>query len=89
MSANPQNFDYPSNTPVVDTDTGMATNPWQTVFSRWHSIIVTGQQSGVTAKRPVDQVWIGRQFFDTSLGKPVYVKSVKPIVWVDASGAVV
>lgn len=89
MTANAQNFDYPSNTPVVEKDTGMATSPWQSVFSRWHSIIVTGQQSGTTASRPTDQVWVGRQYFDTTLGKPVYVKSVRPIVWVDSAGTVV
>ncbi len=87
--ATPAGFDYPSNTPVVDLKDGMATKPWQAVFSRWHSIVVTGQQSGATAKRPTDQLWIGRQYYDTTLNKPVYVSSVRPVVWMDSAGTVV
>lgn len=89
MADNRSSFDYPSNTPVVDPADGTATNPWQQWFSRINSIIVTGQQSGPTAARPTTQVWIGRQFYDTTLNKPVYVSAVKPVVWRDASGAVV
>ena len=75
-------FDYPSNSQMV-------TSPWNQVFSRWQAIIATGQQSGTTANRPATGLWIGRQFFDTTLGKPVYVLSVKPAVWVDGAGTVV
>ena len=80
-------FDYPSNTPVVDAN-GAATAPWANVFNRWHTIIVSAQQSGATADRPVSILWIGRRFFDTTLGKPVYLKSANPSVWVDGSGVV-
>jgi hypothetical protein len=88
MTANAQNFDYPSNTPVVET-TGEATAPWQAWFSRIHGIVVTGQQAGPTASRPTAQVWIGRQYYDTTLNKPVFVSAVKPIVWRDAAGTIV
>ena len=89
MTANSSNFDYPSNTSVVDPKDGSATTPWQAWFSRIHSIVVTGQQSGPTSARPTSQVWIGRQFYDTTINKPVFVSAVKPIVWRDATGAVV
>jgi len=82
-------FEYPSNTPVVHTDSGKATDEWQIAFSRWHTIISTAQQSGVTADRPTTQVWIGRFYYDTTLGKPVWLHSVRPNVWHDASGAAV
>ena len=83
-----ENFDYPSNSPVVDAD--LTSSPaWQAWFSRIHSIAVTGQQSGTTANRPTSQVWIGRQYYDTTLNKPVYVSAVKPVVWRDAAGTVV
>jgi hypothetical protein len=88
VSASGNNFDYPSNSPVVDADLTSST-AWQAWFSRIHSIVVTGQQSGSTAKRPTTQVWIGRQFYDTTLNKPVYVSAVKPVVWRDAAGAIV
>lgn len=80
-------FDYPSNSQVVDSN-GNATNPWQSVFSRWHTIIASAQQSGTTAQRPTKVLWIGRRYFDTTLGKPVYLKSINPSVWVDGAGVV-
>jgi hypothetical protein len=45
-------------------------------------------QSGVTANRPDKVLWIGRRYFDTTLGKPVYLKSINPSVWVDGVGTV-
>lgn len=80
-------FDFPSGSPLVDSS-GNSTPVWANTFSRWHSIIVSVQQSGVTANRPTSVLWIGRRFFDTTLGKPVYVKSVKPTIWVDGVGAI-
>ena len=78
-------FDYPDNAALVGDDK-MATQPWSSVFSRWHTIIVSAQQSGTTAQRPTKVLWIGRRFFDTTLGKPVYIRSVGPAVWVDGAG---
>ncbi len=46
------------------------------------------QQYGATAQRPTD-VWIGRRYFDTTLGYPIYVKTVTPLVWVNGAGATV
>lgn len=46
------------------------------------------QDSGPTASRPTTELWIGRRYFDTSLGKPVYLKSLGPNVWVDGVGTV-
>jgi hypothetical protein len=88
MADNRINFDFPSNTKFFD-DTGAINAPWMLWFSRIHSIVVTGQQAGTTAKRPTDQLWIGRQYFDVTLNKPIYVSAVKPTVWRDSSGAVV
>lgn len=78
-------FDYPSNSKLVD-DEGNPTTAWATLFSRWQDIISSAQQSGPTAKRPISPLYIGRRFFDTTLGKPVYLKSVRPSVWVDGVG---
>jgi hypothetical protein len=81
-------FDFPSNSVVVDGKQ-MMTIPWGAWFQRIHDICVAGQQSGATADRPVSVLWIGRRFFDTTLGIPIWIKSVRPTVWVDATGAVV
>lgn len=81
-------FDFPSSTPLVD-DTQAVTLPWLQVFSRWHTVILSLQQSGTTANRPTSLLWVGRRYFDITLGKPVWIKSVGPTVWVDGSGAAV
>ena len=78
-------FDFPSNSVVVD-DKQMMTTPWGAWFQRIHDIATSAQQSGITADRPVSLLWIGRRFFDTTVGKPVYLKSIKPSVWVDGAG---
>lgn len=81
-------FEYPSNSPLVDPQTGKATDEWNAWFSRTHMIVSSLQQSGTTANRPVSHLWIGRQYFDETLGKPVYLKAVRPSVWVDGAGTV-
>ena len=50
-------------------------------------------QSGTTAQRPVNArgvfMYVGRSYFDTTLGIPIWVKSLNPTVWINASGGVV
>lgn len=45
------------------------------------------QPSGTTAARPTDGT-VGLTYFDTTLGKPVFLK-VAPSTWVDATGTAV
>lgn len=68
---------------------GRPTATWAQWTTRINQIANSLQTSGATAERPSTGLWIGRMFFDSTLGKPVWVKSVKPAVWVDASGVVV
>ena len=81
-------FDYPSNTPLVDPKTGNITAEWNAWVSRAHMIVSSLQQAGPTADRPTKDLWIGRSYFDTTLGKRIEVKSVRPTVWVDGVGTV-
>lgn len=55
-------------------------------WSLW-TLVHTKNSSGTTSNRPSGNVPIGFEFFDTTLGKPVYFKSTG--VWVDAVGATV
>lgn len=89
MADNKAGFDFPSNNPVIDPTDGTMSASWLQWVSRTHAIVITGQQSGTTANRPTTQVWIGRQFYDTTLNKPIFVSAVKPIVWRDAAGTIV
>jgi hypothetical protein len=57
-------------------------------------IAVLSTQSGSTSARPINSLagglWVGLPFFDQSLGKPVWLKSLTGTttqVWVDATGA--
>lgn len=74
----------PPNHELVDG--AVPRRPWAQWFARVGSRIVALEQSGVTANRPTTGLWIGRRYFDTTLGKPVYVKSLNPTVWVDGAG---
>ncbi len=49
--------------------------------------------SGTTANRPAGSMgfplWVGYYYFDTTLGKPIWLTSLSPTVWVDATGGAV
>lgn len=80
-------FQAPDNDPLVGPD-GRVSVPWSQWFARVHRIVSAVQSSGTTANRPTTVLWIGRTYFDTTLGKPVWVKAVQPTVWVDGVGTV-
>ena len=79
----------PSNVPVTDKS-GALTPVW---FAWFNSVFTWCQgmgQSGATAARPTKGLFIGRDYFDTTLGYKVTVKAVSPsVVWVNGAGAVV
>jgi len=78
-----------NNPPVglIADDQGNVSQPWLQFFSGLGNIAQAITLSGTTAKRPVEYLWVGRPFFDTTLGKPIWFKSFNPNVWVDATGA--
>lgn len=45
--------------------------------------------SGTTGQRPTSNLWVGRPYFDTTLGYIIHIKSVSPAVWVNGAGATV
>lgn len=61
---------------------------WKNWFQKSYNIHFANTQSGTTANRPTSNLWIGRRYFDTTIGKPVYLKSLSPNVWVDGAGTV-
>lgn len=50
---------------------------------------IVSATTGATASRPTTGLFAGYVHLDTTLGKPVFVKSLNPTVWVDATGSVV
>jgi hypothetical protein len=86
-------FGLPDNSPIADPS-GKVDISWLQWFSRVSAIVNANQQAGTTANRPVRGNWIGRRYFDTTLGKPVFVRSVDTTVsppvttWVDGAGGI-
>ena len=81
----------PPNDPQIVATGGVLTALWQAWFGRAGLYLAPAGASGSTANRPVDgaggvQLWIGQPYWDTSLTKPIWVKSRHPTVWVDATG---
>jgi len=76
----------PSNVPLTDRSGHLTP-----VFQAWLNSVYTWcqgmGQSGATTSRPTQGLFIGRQYFDTTLGYMVSVKSISPsVVWVNGSG---
>lgn len=80
--------DSPDNGPIVDEQNNLIP-AWGNFFTSVNKAVQAMRRSGATAQRPVSGLWIGMFFYDTTLGKPVWVHAVNPTVWHDASGAVV
>jgi hypothetical protein len=57
---------------------------WRNFFNSVLLICGALTESGTTAQRPATFLWAGRMYFDTTLGIPIWYKTVG---WVDATGA--
>ena len=62
---------------------------WVEFFEKIGLFAGTLDESGTTANRPTTKLWVGRMYFDTTLGYPIWIKSLGPTVWVDAAGTTV
>lgn len=60
--------------------------PWANWFTQAFNILNAATLSGTTADRPTTNLGIGRPYFDTDLGIPIWWDGVS---WVDAAGNVV
>jgi hypothetical protein len=63
------------------------------VDSKWlqqlqQTVNWTFNATATTAKRPSNPI-IGQHLFDTTLGVPIWCKSLNPVVWVNGVGTVV
>jgi hypothetical protein len=66
----------------VDSERGVTT-PWAAWFWQSYHLLFALGQSGTTAKRPTDGLWVGRTYFDTTLGKPIWYSGTG---WIKADG---
>lgn len=59
---------------------------WTEFFSNVYKILFAITQSGTTLNRPTVFMWVGKPYFDTSLGIPIWYNGT---AWVNASGGIV
>lgn len=52
----------------------------------WEKVDKAISNSGTSAQRPTENLYIGQFYFDTTLSKPIWYKGDS---WVDATGVVV
>lgn len=79
----------PLRTPIVDKN-GMVTSTLAEWLTLMHLATNSLTQYGTTAQRPTANLFIGRPYFDTTLGYIVHVKQVTPtVVWVNGAGTTV
>ncbi len=59
---------------------------WQEFFGKVATLLGALTASGTTANRPIKGLFVGRTYFDTTLGIPIWYRGT---AWVNASGGVV
>jgi hypothetical protein len=66
------------------------TGVWLNFFNQIFKFINASTQYGPTAQRPTTGLWIGRFYYDTTLGYGVRVHQVNPtVIWHNEAGATV
>jgi len=66
------------------------TGAWAAWFSNAQVILADVSNSGPTSARPTSQLYVGKFYFDTTLGLPVWLKTPgSSPVWVNAAGTAV
>ncbi len=71
------------------------TSQWAQYMSRVARVVEANEMNGATTARPTRDVYVGQSYFDSTLGKPIWAKTVVAasggltITWVDATGATV
>lgn len=61
-----------------------ATRSWVAWVSTVSAILTGITASGTTANRPTSFLWVGRAYFDTTLGQPIWYDGSG---WVDSAGS--
>ena len=74
---------------AISEKSGLVTMAWIAWLKQITLYVGAINDSGTTAQRPTKGLWIGRPYFDTSLGYIIHLKSASPIVWVNGAGATV
>ncbi len=58
-------------------------------FNGYQTEKIITTKSGPSGTRPINNIIIGQQYFDTTIKKPIWAQSINPTVWVNAMGTIV
>ena len=58
----------PLNSPIGSTE-------WIAWFSQLSTLVNSMHAAGTTADRPTKNLFIGQRYFDTTIGRPIYLQS--------------
>lgn len=72
--------------PPLRQDINSPRSKWPEWFTQVYTICFSVQHNGTTAQRPTTGLWIGRPYFDTTLGYKIWYDGTN---WVDATGSTV
>ena len=70
-------------TTAVDKNGDSVSQSWLSFFNSVYGILSALTQSGTSDQRPTKLLWVGRTYFDTTLGKPIWYSGLG---WVLADG---
>jgi hypothetical protein len=65
------------------------TAAWAGWFAQASVVLQDASNSGTTAQRPTANLYVGKPYFDTTLGYAINLKSTGPTVWVNGAGTAV
>lgn len=68
---------------AVDENGNKVNQGWAQFFSSAYNILFAVSQSGTTVNRPIKFLWVGRPYFDTTLGRPIWYNGT---IWVFSDG---
>lgn len=79
-------FPPPLSEPIAEED-GKLSRAWSAFETQTYRATRSRYGAGTTVERPTVGLYVGGDYFDTTLGKPVWLKTVgPPQVWVTADG---
>lgn len=77
----------PDREAIMERENGWLGNAWRAWFNQLQFFTKEIGKTGTTAQRPTERLYIGQEYFDVTLGFPVWIRDIgPPVVWVDAGG---
>lgn len=76
-------IDPPPNRGAVVNQNGEPNSPFAAFFTQVFTLCFDVANSGITASRPTRNMYVGKQYFDTTIGKPIWWNGS---IWVKSDG---